>query len=67
MSSERWDAFVGQLDEQQQQLLSLKHGQRTDKEIAKVLGCTPKQVQKRWTALLEIAWKTRNSSGKSEE
>lgn len=67
MCSERWDAFVGQLEEQQQQLLSLKQGQKSDKEIAKVLGCTPKQVQKRWTALLEIAWKTRNSSGKSEE
>jgi hypothetical protein len=32
-----------------------------------VLGCTPKQVQKRWTALLEIAWKTRNSAGKHED
>ena len=67
MSSDRWDGFVGQLDEQQQHLLSLKHAQKTDKEIAKALGCTPKQVQKRWTALLEIAWKARNSAGKSEE
>src|ERR687886_243522 len=67
MSSERWDAFVGQLDEQQQQLLSLKQAHKSDHEIAKALGCTPKQVQKRWTALLELAWKTRNSASKSEE
>jgi hypothetical protein len=67
MSSERWNVFVGQLDEQQQQLLSLKRQQKSDKEIAKVLSCTPKQVQKRWTALLESAWKTRNAVGKIEE
>ena len=67
MSSDRWDAFIGQLDDQQQQLLLLKRQQKSDKEIAKVLGCTPKQVQKRWTALLEIAWKTRNSAGKHED
>jgi DNA-binding CsgD family transcriptional regulator len=66
MSSDRWNAFVEQLDEQQQLLLSLKRAQKTDKEIAKALGCTPKQVQKRWTALLEFAWKTRNTAGKSE-
>ncbi len=67
MSSKLWDVFVGQLNDQQQQLLSLKQQQKSDQEIAKAIGCTPKQVQKRWTALLEIAWKTRNSVGGSEE
>jgi hypothetical protein len=67
MSSKLWDLFVGQLNDQQQQLLSLKQQQKSDQEIAKAIGCTPKQVQKRWTALLEIAWKTRNSVGGSEE
>ncbi len=67
MSSERWNLFVEQLDEQQQHLLSLKRQQKSDKEIAKALSCTPKQVQKRWTALLEVAWKTRNAAGKIEE
>lgn len=61
MSSEQWQAFLAQLDEQQQQLLSLKQAQKSDLEIAKVLNCTPKQTQKRWTHLLELAWKSRNS------
>jgi DNA-binding NarL/FixJ family response regulator/regulator of sirC expression with transglutaminase-like and TPR domain len=67
MSSKLWESFVGQLNEQQQQLLSLKQAQKSEQEIAKALGWTPKQVQKRWTALLEVAWKTRNSVGSEEE
>ncbi len=66
MSSEQWEAFVGQLDNQQQQMLSLKQAHKSDPEIAKALNCTPKQMQKRWTGLLEMAWKTRNSAGDSE-
>jgi hypothetical protein len=66
MSSDKWDLFVGQLDEEQQQLLSLKQTQKSDHEISKALGCTPKQVQKRWTHLLEIAWKARNSAAGGE-
>ena len=62
MSSEQWEIFVAQLDSQQQQLLQLKQAHKNDQEIAKALKCTPKQVQKRWTALLELAWKTRNST-----
>ncbi|MCA1993659.1 MAG: HetZ-related protein [Coleofasciculus sp. S288] len=61
MSSEQWEGFLAQLSPQQQQLLSLKHAHKSDREIAKELGCTLKQVQKRWTHLLEMAWKTRNA------
>lgn len=61
MSSQKWEVFVAQIDPQQQQLLSLKQDHKSDAEIAKALGCTPKQTQKRWTALLEVAWKVRNS------
>ncbi len=67
MSSQLWDTFVGQLDAQQQQLLSLKQAHKSDQEIAKALKITPKQVQKRWTALLEMAWKIRNSAAGSGE
>ena len=63
MSSDQWEAFLAQLDDQQQQLLSLKQAQKSDGEIAKILSCTPKQAQKRWTQVLELAWKTRNSEG----
>lgn len=66
MPSKLWDKFVAQLDSQQQNLLSLKQAYKSDEEIAKALNCTLKQVQKRWTALLELAWKTRNSEGESE-
>lgn len=62
MSSEQWEIFVAQLESQQQQLLQLKQAHKNDQEIAKALKCTPKQLQKRWTALLELAWKTRNST-----
>ncbi|EGJ32105.1 MULTISPECIES: HetZ-related protein [Moorena] len=61
MSSKQWDIFVAQLDSQQLALLPLKQAQKSDKEIAKALKCTQKQVQKRWTKVLELAWKTRNS------
>ncbi|HBB35259.1 MAG TPA: hypothetical protein DDZ80_09495 [Cyanobacteria bacterium UBA8803] len=63
MSSIQWESFLAELDEKQQQLLSLKQAHHTDTEIAKALNCTPKQMQKRWTQLLELAWKTRNSGG----
>ncbi|NEQ81935.1 MAG: hypothetical protein F6K26_17275, partial [Moorea sp. SIO2I5] len=61
MSSKQWDIFVAQLDSQQLALLPLKQAQKSDQEIAKALKCTQKQVQKRWTKILELAWKTRNS------
>jgi len=67
MSSHQWDVFVGQLDPQQQQLLALKQAHKSDQEIAKALSCTPKQLQKRWTGLLELAWKTRNAAEGSGE
>jgi hypothetical protein len=68
MSQSQWEAFLLQLTPEQQLLLQLKHdqssdraiAQRSDQEIAKVLNCTPKQVQKRWVKLLEMAWQFRN-------
>ncbi|MCP2727003.1 HetZ-related protein [Limnofasciculus baicalensis] len=61
MTSDRWQVFLGELDEKQQELLSMKQAQKSDGEIAKALNCTPKQMQKRWTQLLELAWKMRNT------
>lgn len=60
MSSVAWEEFWAQLSTQQQQLWQLKHAHKSDEEIAKALKLTLKQVQKRWTGLLEMAWKTRN-------
>lgn len=62
MSLQQWEIFFQQLSPEQQQLLQLKRQQHSDPEIAKRLRCTPKQVQKRWVALLELAWQARNST-----
>jgi AraC-like DNA-binding protein len=36
----------------------------SDKEIARRLKCSPKQFQKRWYQILEIASKVRNEAAK---
>jgi len=60
LSSQQWETFVNQLTEQQQQILQLKTARQNDQAIAKDIKCTPKQLQKRWTQLLELAWSIRN-------
>ncbi len=65
LSSKQWDAFVGQLDQEQQQLLDLKRAKSSDFEIVKALKITPKQVQKRWTQVLEMASRVRNNAVES--
>ncbi|MBH8562600.1 HetZ-related protein [Nostoc sp. CENA67] len=62
LSSQQWETFVGILSPQQQQLLQLKIARQSDQAIAKVIKCTPKQVLKRWTQLLELAWNIRNGN-----
>ncbi|MBW4546818.1 MAG: hypothetical protein KME25_20595 [Symplocastrum torsivum CPER-KK1] len=65
LSEPQWNAFVAQLDSLQQQLLSLKRANLSDFEIAKALKITPKQVQKRWSHLLEMASLVRNKAPES--
>jgi hypothetical protein len=65
LSSKQWDAFVGQLDPMQQQLLELKRASKSDFEIVKALKITPKQIQKRWTQLLDMARIVRNNAQES--
>jgi hypothetical protein len=65
LSSKQWDVFVGQLDPMQQQLLELKRAKKSDFEIVKALKITPKQVQKRWTQLLDMASLVRNNAQES--
>ena len=62
MNSVQWEAFQGTLSVEQRQLLEMKRNQENDKAIASTLKCTPKQVQKRWAQLLEMAAQCRNSS-----
>jgi len=65
LSEPQWEAFVGQLDPRQQQLLELKRANLSDFEIVKALKITPKQVQKRWSHLLEMASLVRNNAVES--
>lgn len=62
MNSEQWEVFQTKLSPEQSRLLELKRNQESDKVIASALKCTPKQVQKRWAQLLDIASVCRNSS-----
>jgi hypothetical protein len=57
-----WQQFVASLQPEQQQLLQLKQAHLPDTEIAKSLQWTPKQVQKRWAKLLDVAWQARNTN-----
>jgi hypothetical protein len=60
LSGPLWQEFLAQLNPQQHQLLELKQAGVDDTQISKTIHCTPKQVHKRWTKLLEAAWQLRN-------
>jgi len=62
MAPAQWEDFFNQLAPEQQQLFQLKQAGVEDAEIATAIGCTPKQLQKRWNKLLELAWKARNQA-----
>lgn len=66
MPLQQWDTFLGDLTEEQQQLLDLKRSGANDQQIAQTIKCTPKQVQKRWATLLEKAWQSRNADTKEK-
>jgi hypothetical protein len=66
LSTAQWESFIAQLTEQQKQILQLKVARQNDQAIAKTIKCTPKQLQKRWTQLLELAWSIRNSNTEAQ-
>lgn len=66
LSSQQWEMFLSQLSPQQQQILELKSAKHSDQAIAKAIKCTPKQLQKRWTQLLELAWAIRNNNSEAQ-
>ncbi|NEQ40678.1 MAG: HetZ-related protein [Okeania sp. SIO3I5] len=61
MTSEQWEAFLVTLSPEQRQILQLKRTGEDEKAIAAAIKCTPKQLQKRWAKLLDMAWIFRNS------
>ncbi len=65
LSSQQWESFTAQLSPEQLQLLQLKRKKSTEPEIIQSLKCTPKQAQKRWHQLLDLAWKVRNQANEA--
>jgi hypothetical protein len=66
LTSQQWDIFWNQLTPQQQQIFELKSACQSDVLISKAVQCTTKQLQKRWTQMLELAWDIRNGHGESK-
>ena len=66
LSSQQWDIFWHQLTPQQQQIFELKTACQSDLLIFKAVQCTPKQLQKRWTQMLELAWSIRNGHAEAK-
>ncbi|NJO78164.1 MAG: heterocyst differentiation protein HetZ [Cyanobacteria bacterium RM1_2_2] len=61
LTLQEWQAFLVGISPQQRELLDLKQKKLDDREIAQLLVCTPTQVQKQWTKILEQAWEIRNN------
>ncbi|MTJ06864.1 HetZ-related protein [Anabaena sp. UHCC 0204] len=66
LTSQQWDIFWNQLTPQQQQIFELKTACQSDQLISKAVQCTPKQLQKRWTQMLELAWSIRNGHAEAK-
>ncbi|MFQ4146821.1 heterocyst differentiation protein HetZ [Chlorogloeopsis sp. ULAP02] len=61
LTPQQWQVYTEQLDEKQRCLLELKQQGQPDERIAKTLGLSMAQLQKRWFKILEQAWEIRNS------
>lgn len=61
LTPQQWDTYIAQMDEKQRSLLELKQQGQPDEKIAKTLGLSMAQLQKRWFKILEQAWEIRNS------
>ncbi len=61
LTPQQWDVFIAGLDDKQRGLLELKQQGHTDETIARTLGLSTAQLQKRWFKILEQAWEIRNS------
>lgn len=61
LTMQEWQTFLSSISSQQRELLDLKQKKLDDKAIAQLLDCTPTQVQKQWTKILEQAWEIRNN------
>lgn len=61
LTPQQWEVYTAQLDDKQRSLLELKQQGQSEEKIAKTLGLSMAQLQKRWFKILEQAWEIRNS------
>jgi hypothetical protein len=61
LTPHQWQVYISQLDAKERSLLEWKQKGLTDDKIAKTLGLSMAQLQKRWFKILEQAWEIRNS------
>jgi len=61
LTPQQWQTYTMELDDKQRSLLVLKQQGQPDEKIAKTLGLSMAQLQKRWFKILEQAWEIRNS------
>ncbi|MDJ0615237.1 MAG: heterocyst differentiation protein HetZ [Calothrix sp. MO_192.B10] len=61
LTPQEWQIYTEKLDDTQRSLLDLKQQGQPDEKIAKTLGLSMAQLQKRWFKILEQAWEIRNS------
>jgi hypothetical protein len=61
LTPQQWQAYTAELDDKQRSLLDMKQQGQPDETIAKTLGLSMAQLQKRWFKILEQAWEIRNS------
>ncbi len=62
LSTQQWQIFMNRLSPEQRRILELKQAHVPEQEIAQAVKCTPKQLQKRWGQVLELARQTRNQN-----
>jgi hypothetical protein len=61
LTPQQWQLYIDKLDDKDRYLLNLKQQGETDEGVAKTLGLSIAQLQKRWFKILEQAWEIRNS------
>jgi hypothetical protein len=61
LTPQQWQIFQSKLNPTQLELLKLRRKGLSDAAIAQAIDCTPTQMQKHWTKLLEQAWEIRNN------
>ncbi len=69
MTPEQWAIFLATLPRDQRRLVEIKQSNmaKDQEEIAKLLGWTPKKVDRTWTKLLKQAWQYRNQKSEDRE